>query len=137
MEQTVIMVKPDGVRLRLIGEVVRRFERRGFRLRAMKALRIDRDLASRHYAEHVDKPFFEPLVEFITSGPVVAMVWEGRDAISVARTMLGLTDAAQAAPGTIRGDFSLSKEQNIVHGSDGPESAVREISLFFGEDELV
>ena len=137
MEQTFIMVKPDGVRLRLVGEVVGRFERRGFTLRAMRALRIDADLAARHYAEHVGKPFFAPLVEFITSGPVVAMVWEGRDAIAVARAMLGLTDAAQAAPGTIRGDFSLSKEQNIVHGSDGPESAAREISLFFGDDELV
>ena len=137
MERTFIMVKPDGVRLRLVGEVVRRFERRGFTLRAMKALRIDRDLATRHYAEHVGKPFFEPLVEFITSGPVVAMVWEGRDAVSVARAMLGTTDAAQAAPGTIRGDFSLSKEQNVVHGSDGPESAAREIGLFFAADELV
>jgi len=137
VEQTFIMVKPDGVRLRLVGEVVGRFERRGFTLRAMRALRIDADLAARHYAEHVGKPFFAPLVEFITSGPVVAMVWEGRDAIAVARAMLGLTDAAQAAPGTIRGDFSLSKEQNIVHGSDGPESAAREISLFFGDDELV
>ena len=137
MEQTFIMVKPDGVRLRLVGEVIGRFERRGFQLRAMKALRIDSELAGRHYAEHVGKPFFAPLVEFITSGPVVAMVWEGRDAIAVARAMLGLTDAAQAAPGTIRGDFSLSKEQNIVHGSDGPESAAREISLFFGDDELV
>jgi len=137
VERTFIMVKPDGVRLRLVGEVVRRFERRGFALRAMKALRMDRDLATRHYAEHVGKPFFEPLVEFITSGPVVAMVWEGRDAVSVARAMLGTTDAAQAAPGTIRGDFSLSKEQNVVHGSDGPESAAREIALFFAEDELV
>ena len=137
MERTFIMVKPDGVRLRLVGEVVRRFERRGFTLRAMKALRIDRDLATRHYAEHVGKPFFEPLVEFITSGPGVAMVWEGRDAVSVARAMLGTTDAAQAAPGTIRGDFSLSKEQNVVHGSDGPESAAREIGLFFAADELV
>ncbi len=137
MERTFIMVKPDGVRLRLVGEVVGRFERRGFTLRAMKALHIDRDLATRHYAEHVGKPFFEPLVEFITSGPVVAMVWEGRDAISVARAMLGTTDAAQAAPGTIRGDFSLSKEQNVVHGSDGPESAAREIALFFADDELV
>jgi nucleoside-diphosphate kinase len=137
VERTFIMVKPDGVRLRLVGEVVRRFERRGFTLRAMKALRIDRDLATRHYAEHVGKPFFEPLVEFITSGPVVAMVWEGRDAVSVARAMLGTTDAAQAAPGTIRGDFSLSKEQNVVHGSDGPESAAREIGLFFAADELV
>jgi nucleoside-diphosphate kinase len=137
VERTFVMVKPDGVRLRLVGEVVRRFERRGFALRAMKALRIDRDLATRHYAEHVGKPFFEPLVEFITSGPVVAMVWEGRDAVSVARAMLGTTDAAQAAPGTIRGDFSLSKEQNVVHGSDGSESAAREIALFFAEDELV
>ena len=137
MEQTFIMVKPDGVRLRLVGEVIARFERRGFVLRALKTLRIDRALAERHYAEHVGKPFFEPLVAFITSGPVVAMVWEGRDAIVVARAMLGLTDAAQAAPGTIRGDFSLSKEQNIVHGSDGPDSAAREIGLFFAEDELV
>ena len=137
MEQTFIMVKPDGVRLRLVGEVVGRFERRGFVLRGLKSLHIDRALAERHYAEHVGKPFFESLVSFITSGPVVAMGWEGRDAIAVARAMLGLTDAAQAAPGTIRGDFSLSKEQNIVHGSDGPQSAVREIGLFFGEDELV
>ena len=137
MEQTFIMVKPDGVRLCLVGEVVGRFERRGFTLRGLKALRIDRALAERHYAEHVGKPFFESLVSFITSGPVVAMVWEGRDAIAVGRAMLGVTDAGQAAPGTIRGDFSLSKEQNIVHGSDGPESAAREIELFFGEDGLV
>ena len=137
MEQTFIMVKPDGVRLGLVGEVVGRFERRGFALRGLKALHIDRALAERHYAEHVGKPFFESLLAFITSGPVVAMVWEGRDAIAVARVMLGATDAAQAAPGTIRGDFSLSKEQNIVHGSDGAESAVREIGLFFREDELV
>ena len=137
MERTFIMVKPDGVRQRLVGEVIGRFERRGFTLRGLKALRIDRALAERHYAEHVGKPFFEPLVEFITSGPVVAMVWEGRDAIGVARAMLGVTDAAQAAPGTIRGDFSVSKEQNVVHGSDGPESAAREISLFFDDDELL
>jgi nucleoside-diphosphate kinase len=137
VEQTFIMVKPDGVRLGLVGEVVGRFERRGFVLRGLKALRIDRALAERHYAEHVGKPFFESLLAFITSGPVVAMVWEGRDAIAVARVMLGATDAAQATPGTIRGDFSLSKEQNIVHGSDGSESAVREIGLFFGEGELV
>jgi len=137
VERTFIMVKPDGVRQRLVGEVIGRFERRGFTLRGLKALRIDRALAERHYAEHVGKPFFEPLVEFITSGPVVAMVWEGRDAIGVARAMLGVTDAAQAAPGTIRGDFSVSKEQNVVHGSDGPESAAREISLFFDDDELL
>ena len=103
----------------------------------MKALRIDRALAEQHYAEHIGKPFFESLAEFITSGPVVAMVWEGREAITVARTMMGVTDSAQAAPGTIRGDFSLSKEENVVHGSDGPESAAREIALFFDEAELV
>jgi nucleoside-diphosphate kinase len=103
----------------------------------MKALRIDRALAERHYSEHIGKPFFEDLAAFITSGPVVAMVWEGREAITTARTMMGVTDSAQAAPGTIRGDFSLSKEENVVHGSDGPESAAREIGLFFAEAELV
>jgi len=137
VERTFIMVKPDGVARGLVGEVIARFERRGFSLRGMKAMRIDRALAERHYAEHVEKPFFESLAAFITSGPVVAMVWEGRDAISVARTMMGVTDSAQAAPGTVRGDFSLSKEENVVHGSDGPDSAVREIALFFGDDELV
>lgn len=137
MERTFIMVKPNGVARGLVGEIVSRFERRGFTLRAMKAMRIDRALAERHYAEHVEKPFFESLAAFITSGPVVAMVWEGRNAVRVARAMMGVTDSAEAAPGTIRGDFSLSKEENVVHGSDGPESAEREISLFFDEDELV
>ena len=137
MERTFIMVKPNGVARGLVGEVIARFERRGFTLRAMKALRISRDLAERHYAEHADKPFFDPLVAFITSGPVVAMVWEGRAAITVARAMMGVTDSAQAAPGTIRGDFSLSKEENVVHGSDGPQSAAREIGLFFRDEELV
>lgn len=136
MERTFIMVKPNGVERGLVGEVVARFERRGFRLCGLKALRIDQALAERHYAEHVGKPFFESLVAFITSGPVVAMVWEGREAIKVARAMMGVTDSADAAPGTIRGDFSLSKEENVVHGSDGPESAVREIALFFAEGEL-
>lgn len=137
MERTFVMVKPDGVERGLVGEVVTRFERRGFRLCGMKALRIDRDLAERHYAEHVGKPFFPSLLTFITRGPVVAMVWEAEQAIKVARTMLGATDSTEAAPGTMRGDLSLSKEENIVHGSDGPESAAREIALFFSEDELV
>ncbi|NLT92373.1 MAG: nucleoside-diphosphate kinase [Actinobacteria bacterium] len=137
MERTFIMVKPNGVARGLVGEVIARFERRGFVLRGIKALRIDRELAARHYAEHVDKPFFEGLVAFITSAPVVAMVWEGREAVTVARAMMGATDSAQAAPGTIRGDFSLSKEENVVHGSDSPESAAREIGLFFDEAELV
>lgn len=137
MERTFIMVKPNGVTRGLVGEIVARFERRGFVLRGMKALRIDRDLAERHYAEHVGKPFYESLAAFITSGPVVAMVWEGREAVTVARAMMGVTDSVQAAPGTIRGDFSLSKEENVIHGSDGPESAAREIGLFFSEGELV
>jgi len=137
VERTFIMVKPNGVARGLVGEVIARLERRGFVLRGMKALRIDRALAEQHYAEHVDKPFFESLAAFITSGPVVAMVWEGREAVTVARTMMGATDSALAAPGTVRGDFSLSKEENVVHSSDGPESASREIALFFGEGELV
>jgi len=137
VERTFIMVKPNGVARGLVGEVVSRFERRGFVLRGMKALRIDADLAQRHYAEHVGKPFFEPLVAFITSGPVVAMVWEGRDAIEVARTMMGVTDPVDAAPGTIRGDLALSKEENVVHGSDGAASAAREIGLFFADEELI
>ncbi|MBM3148148.1 MAG: nucleoside-diphosphate kinase [Actinobacteria bacterium] len=137
MERTFIMVKPNGVARGLVGEIVARFERRGFLLRGMKLLRIDRDLAERHYAEHAGKPFFDDLVAFITSGPVVAMVWEGRAAITVARTMMGVTDPVAAAPGTIRGDLALSKEENVIHGSDGPESAVREIGLFFDDVELV
>lgn len=137
MERTFIMVKPNGVQRGLVGEIVARFERRGFVLRAMKLLRMERDLAERHYAEHAGKPFFDDLVGFITSGPVVAMVWEGREAITVARAMMGVTDPAEAAPGTIRGDLALSKEENVVHGSDGPESAAREIALFFAEDEIV
>lgn len=137
MERTFVMVKPNGVARGLVGEIVARFERRGFVLRGMKALRIDRGLAERHYAEHVGKPFFESLAAFITSGPVVAMVWEGRSAVSVARAMMGETDSAEASPGTIRGDFSLSKEENVVHGSDSDESAAREIALFFDDAELV
>ncbi len=137
MERTFIMVKPDGVERGLVAEVIARFERRGFRLCGMKAMRIDRALAERHYVEHVEKGFFPSLLAFITRGPVVAMVWEGQNAISVARAMMGATDSSQAAPGTLRGDFSLSKEENIVHGSDGPESAAREIALFFAADELV
>lgn len=137
MERTFVMVKPDGFERGLVAEVVGRFERRGFRLCGLKAMRIDRALAERHYAEHVEKAFFPSLLSFITRGPVVAMVWEGENAIAVARAMMGATDSSQAAPGTIRGDFSLSKEENIVHGSDGPEAAAREIELFFAPGELV
>ncbi len=137
MERTFIMVKPNGVARGLVGEVVGRFERRGLALRAMKLMRVSRELAESHYAEHREKPFFTSLVDFITSGPVVAMVWEGPQAIKVARATMGSTDPVDAAPGTVRGDLALEMEQNVVHGSDGTQSAAREIGLFFGAEELV
>jgi nucleoside-diphosphate kinase len=132
VEHTFIMVKPDGVQRRLVGEVISRFEAKGLTLEKIRRLQIDEELASRHYAEHVEKPFFPDLVEFITSGPVVAMEWSGESAVAVARTLMGATDPKQAAPGTIRGDFGLEITHNIVHGSDSPESARRELDLFFG-----
>ena len=131
-EHTFVMVKPDGVRRGLVGEVVSRFERKGLTLEKMRMLTIDEDLAGRHYAEHTEKPFFGDLVEFITSGPVVAMEWSGENAISVARTLMGATNPSEAAPGTLRGDFGSIITENIVHGSDGSESAARELGLFFG-----
>lgn len=126
------MVKPDGVRRGLVGEVISRFERKGLVLERMRMLTIDREMAGRHYAEHEGKPFFDDLVEFITGGPVVAMEWSGEGAVGVCRTLMGATDPAQAAPGTIRGDFGLEIGENIVHGSDSPESAERELGIFFG-----
>ena len=131
-ERTFLMVKPDGVARGLIGEVISRFERKGLRLEKMRLLTIDEDLATRHYAEHTEKPFFGELVTFITSGPVVAMEWSGRSAISVARALMGPTDPVEAPPGTIRGDFGLAITNNIVHGSDSAASADRELALFFG-----
>jgi len=125
------MVKPDGVRRGLVGEVISRFEDKGLALDRMRMLTIDMELASRHYAEHVDKPFFGELAEFITSGPVVAMQWSGESAVGVARMMMGTTNPAEAAPGTIRGDFGVIITENIVHGSDSPTSAERELGLFF------
>lgn len=125
------MVKPDGVRRGLVGDVVSRFERKGLTLDKMRMLTIDEDLASRHYAEHVDRPFFGELVTFITSGPVVAMQWSGESAVSVARTLMGVTNPVESAPGTIRGDFGLIITENIVHGSDSPASAQRELGLYF------
>lgn len=130
-ESTFVMVKPDGVRRGLVGDVISRFERKGLTLDKMRMLTIDEDLASRHYAEHVEKPFFGDLVEFITSGPVVAMQWSGDSAVSVARTLMGVTNPVESAPGTIRGDFGLVITENIVHGSDSPESAERELGLYF------
>ena len=132
VEHTFVMVKPDGVARGLVGDVISRFERKGLTLEKMRMLRIDEDLARRHYAEHVEKPFFGELLEFIISGPVVAMEWSGESAISVARTLMGPTNPAEAPPGTIRGDHAVIVTTNIVHGSDGPESAARELGLFFG-----
>jgi nucleoside-diphosphate kinase len=132
IENTFIMIKPDGVDRRLVGEVIARLERKGLTLGKIRMLQIDEALARRHYEEHVDKPFFPELLEFITSGPVVAMEWSGESAISVGRGLMGATDPKQAAAGTIRGDFGLQVTQNIVHGSDGPESAARELQIYFG-----
>ena len=136
-ERTFVMVKPDGVQRGLVGKIVSRFESRGLKLVAGKFMQIDDELAREHYAEHVDKPFFDDLSEFITSGPVFAMVWEGQDAVAQVRTMMGETDPADSAPGTIRGDFGLDLGRNVIDGSDTEEgSAAREISLFFDADEL-
>ncbi len=132
VQSTFVMVKPDGVRRGLVGEVIARLERKGLHLEAMRMLSIDAELAETHYAEHVDRPFFADLVEFITSGPVVAMQWGGESAIVVARALMGDTNPVDAAPGTIRGDFGLEITHNIVHGSDSPASAERELGLFFG-----
>ncbi len=137
VERTLVLVKPDGVQRRLVGEVIGRFERRGLHLVALKMLRIDRALAERHYAEHVGKPFFEGLVSFITSAPVVAMVWEGVDAVAQVRGMMGATNPSTAVPGSIRGDLAVSIGNNVVHGSDSPSRGGEEVALFFDEDELV
>lgn len=133
VESTLLIVKPDGVRRGLVGEVLRRAEAKGLRVAEMRVMTIDRDLAERHYAEHREKPFFRDLVGFITSGPVVVGRLEGEGAIDVWRSMMGPTDPAAAPPGTIRGDFGLMITENIVHGSDSPASAERELALFFGE----
>ncbi len=132
IQRTFVMVKPDGVRRKLVGEVVRRIEAKGFDLREMKLFTVDEGLARRHYAEHEGKPFFADLVSFITSGPVVAMVVEGVDAIAGMRQIMGATNPLEASPGSIRGDFATEIGENIVHGSDSPESAEREVDLFFG-----
>ncbi|WP_348610515.1 nucleoside-diphosphate kinase [Halobaculum rarum] len=138
-ERTFVMVKPDGVQRGLIGDIVSRFEQRGLKLVGAKFMQIDKELAHEHYGEHEDKPFFEGLVEFITSGPVFAMVWEGADATRQVRTMMGETDPAESPPGTIRGDFGLDLGHNVIHGSDHEDEGAneREIGLFFDEDELV
>jgi nucleoside-diphosphate kinase len=136
-ERTLVLIKPDAVQRRLTGEILGRLEQRGLVIRAAKLVRVDRELAERHYEEHTEKPFFGELVEFITSAPTVALVMEGESAISVVRATMGATNPAEAAPGTIRGDLALAMPDNLVHGSDSPESAAREIALWFSDDELV
>jgi nucleoside-diphosphate kinase len=130
-ERTLVLIKPDAVRRALVGQVLDRFERKGLGVTAMDLRTVDGALADRHYAEHVEKDWYPPLRAFITSGPLVAMVLEGDQAVSVVRTLTGATDGRAAAPGTIRGDWSLSNRENLVHASDSPESATREISIFF------
>lgn len=136
VEQTLVLVKPDAMARGLAGEILGRFERRGLVARAARLVRVDRDLAERHYEEHRDKPFFAELVDFITSGPTLALVLEGESAIPVVRTTMGATNPADAAPGTIRGDLALAMPDNLVHGSDAPESARREIELWFSDEPL-
>ena len=135
-ERTLVLIKPDAMRRRVAGEIVSRLERRGLAVRAAKLVQVDRDLAERHYAEHAEKPFFGELVEFITSAPTLALVVEGESAVSVVRTTMGATNPVNAAPGTIRGDLALAMPDNLVHGSDSPESAQREIALWFSDGEL-
>jgi nucleoside-diphosphate kinase len=137
MERTYIMVKPDGVARRLSGEIIRRFENRGLRLVALKLVVPTRETAEAHYAVHSDKPFFGELVDFVTSGPVVAMVWEGNDAIALCRQMIGATKPINATPGTIRGDYTCDMMSNLIHGSDAPETAAEEMALWFSEGELL
>lgn len=137
MERTLILVKPDGVQRALIGPIVGRFERRGLKLIGLKFMQMSDDLAARHYAVHEDKPFYDSLVKYIVSGPVVAMVWEGKNAVAAARKTMGETKPDEAAPGTIRGDYGMEIGRNLVHGSDSLENAVKEVGLFFAEEELV
>ena len=136
LERTLVLVKPDAMRRALAGEILARLERRGLELRAARLLTVDRSFAEEHYAEHTEKPFFGELVDFITSGPTLALVVEGEGAIKVVRTTMGATNPADAGPGTIRGDLSLSMPDNLVHGSDAPESAEREIRLWFPDVDL-
>lgn len=137
MERTFLMVKPDGVQRGLIGEIVGRFERKGLQLVASKLMLVSVELAERHYAEHKGKPFYERLIAFITSGPVFAMVWQGDNVIGLTRALIGKTDAAEAYPGTIRSDYAIHTNFNLIHGSDSAENAAREIALFFEPDQLI
>jgi nucleoside-diphosphate kinase len=137
MQRTLVLIKPDGVQRGLAGEIITRLERRGLKLVGMKLMRVSQELANRHYGEHVGKPFFDGLVSFITSSPIIAMVVEGEDVVEMVRNTMGVTNPKDAAPGTIRGDLAVSIGTNLVHGSDSAESAVREIDLFFSSGEIV
>lgn len=137
MERTFLAIKPDGVQRQLIGEIICRFETKGFTLVGLKFMKVSRELAEQHYDVHKEKPFFNGLVEFITSGPVTAMVWEGDGVVAAARKMIGATNPLSAEPGTIRGDFGVNIGRNLIHGSDAVETAQREIGLWFKEEELV
>ena len=137
MEQTLVLIKPDAVERGLIGEIIRRFENRTLKIKALKILKPSRQLVEEHYEIHKGKPFFSDVVEFMTSGAVVAMILEGENAIAIVRDMMGALDPVEARPGTIRGDFTLSVRKNLVHGSDSKESAEREISIWFGKDEIL
>ncbi|MFN6483657.1 MULTISPECIES: nucleoside-diphosphate kinase [unclassified Nostoc] len=137
MERTFLAIKPDGVQRGLVGEIIRRFETKGFTLVGLKLLKVSRELAEQHYGVHRERPFFGSLVEFITSSPVVAMVWEGDGVIASARKIIGATNPLTAEPGTIRGDFGLNIGRNLIHGSDAPETAQQEVALWFKDEELV
>ncbi|HEX3148093.1 MAG TPA: nucleoside-diphosphate kinase [Gemmataceae bacterium] len=137
MQQTLLLLKPDAVQRRLIGAIIERFERKGLRLVGLKFLQADRALAEKHYAVHKGKPFYDSLLQFLTSGPTVAMVWEGREAVAVCRNLIGATDGVKAAPGTIRGDYALTVQNNLIHGSDSAENAAAEVALWFNKSELV
>ena len=137
MEQTLVLIKPDAVRRGLIGEIIRRFESRTLKIKALKIIKPSRELMERHYEVHRGKPFFEPTVQFMTSGPVVAMILEGDDAIAIVREMMGALKPLDAKPGTIRGDFTLSTQENLVHGSDSLDTAETEIALWFAPDEML
>ncbi len=136
-ERSLILVKPDGVQRRLVGKILGRIEDKGLKIVGLKMLRVTPELARRHYAEHVNKPFYPLLEQFITDGPVVALAVEGPQAIAVMRTLMGSTNGRESAPGTIRGDYGLSRQMNLIHGSDGPEAAARELSIYFAPEELI
>jgi nucleoside-diphosphate kinase len=136
-ERTLVIIKPDGVQRGLVGEIISRFERRGFKIVGLKFMQITPELAAKHYEAHIGKPFYEPLVAFMTSGPVAVIALQGRDSVRLVRNMMGALNPEDAAPGSIRGDLTMSKRYNVIHGSDSPEAGAREVALFFKQDEIL